>query len=79
MAEDIRKMVDKVMNFKQFVYERKNIKWTPDIQKQFDEWKLDGNVSKNNDGTYSTQDAQWKNKLKDLDALKQYFIKEFLD
>lgn len=79
MSKEIREMIDKVKNLKQLVNEQKTIKWTPEIQKEFDEWRRDDNVSKNNDGTYSTQDAQWKNKLKDLEALKQYFIKEFLD
>ena len=46
--------------------------------KQFKEWMEDGNVSKNNDGTYSTQDAQYRNKLKDLNELKKYFKKEFI-
>lgn len=45
----------------------------------FEEWKKSDNVIKNEDGTYSTQDAQWRNKLEDLKALKQYFIKEFID
>lgn len=53
--------------------------WTPDIQNDFDRWKADGNVTQNTDGTYSTQDAQWRNRLKDLEALKQYFTKEFLN
>ena len=44
---------------------------------EFEKWKVDGNVSKNIDGTYSTQDAQWRNKIKDLKELKKYFIKEF--
>ena len=32
---------------------------------------------KNSDGTYSTQDAQYRNKLT-LDELKRYFVKEYL-
>lgn len=47
-------------------------------QERFDFWMEDGNVSKNEDGTYSTQDAQWKNNLKDIDALKEYYYNEFL-
>ena len=43
----------------------------------FNEWFEGGNVTKNQDGTYSTQDAQWRNRVKDLDQLKEYFIKEF--
>jgi hypothetical protein len=54
-------------------------KWTPKIQKDFDKWRKSDNVVKNSDGTYSTQDAQWRNKLKDLEELKQYFTKEFVD
>jgi len=46
-------------------------------QEEFEIWKSDGNVSKNVDGTYSTQDAQWSNKLKNLTELKKYFKKEF--
>jgi hypothetical protein len=45
--------------------------------KHFKHWMEDGNVSKNNDGTYSTQDAQYRNKLKNLNELKNYFKKEF--
>jgi hypothetical protein len=45
--------------------------------KHFKEWMEDGNVSKNNDGTYSTQDAQFSNKLKDFNELKKYFKREF--
>jgi len=45
--------------------------------KHFKEWMEDGNVSKNNDGTYSTQDAQFRNKLKDFNELKKYFKREF--
>ena len=79
MENEMRKMIDKVKNFGQFVNENKKNEWTQEIQKEFDEWKRDGNVSKNKDGSYSTQDAQWKNKLKDLEALKQYYMKEFLN
>jgi GNAT superfamily N-acetyltransferase len=54
------------------------IKFSKEEHKDFNFWKQDGNVSKNPDGSYSTQDAQWTNRLKDLDALKQYYYKEFL-
>ena len=54
------------------------IKFSREEQKDFNFWKQDGNVSKNEDGSYSTQDSQWTNRLKDLDALKQYYYKEFL-
>ena len=50
---------------------------TPDELSDFNEWKNDGNVEKNEDGTYSTQDAQWKNKIKNLNSLKDYFKREF--
>jgi len=55
------------------------IKFSREEQKDFNFWKQDGNVSKNEDGSYSTQDAQWTNRLKDLDALKEYYFKEFLN
>ena len=50
-----------------------------DWQQQFIEWKEDGNVSKNSDGSYSTQDAGFGNKLKDMSALKKYFYNEFIE
>jgi len=46
-------------------------------EEEFQKWKKDGNVSKNADGTYSTQDAQFRNSLKNLTELKEYFKKEF--
>ena len=54
------------------------VKFSKQEQADFNFWKQDGNVSKNDDGTYSTQDAQYRNKLKDMDALKEYYLKEFL-
>jgi DNA repair protein RadC len=54
------------------------VKFSKQEQADFNFWKQDGNVSKNNDGTYSTQDAQYTNSLKDMDALKEYYFKEFL-
>lgn len=45
---------------------------------EFGQWLADGNAITNTDGTYSTQDAQYTNRLKDLEALKAYYIKEFL-
>lgn len=63
---------------REIIKEEKNIKWTSDIQNDFNEWKNSDDVVKNNDGTYSTQDAQWKNKLNGLDALKNYYIREYL-
>ena len=46
-------------------------------EQSFKEWMEDGNVHKFEDG-YSTQDAQWSNRLKGLDELRKYFRKEFL-
>lgn len=46
-------------------------------EQSFQEWMEDGNVHKFEDG-YSTQDAQWRNRLKGLDELRKYFRKEFL-
>jgi hypothetical protein len=48
-------------------------------QKAFKEWLDDGNVSKNPDGTYSTQDAQYQNRIESLTELKKYFKKEILE
>jgi GNAT superfamily N-acetyltransferase len=55
-------------------------KWLKDNtwQEQFNDWKEDGNVSKNADGSYSTQDAQYTNRLEDMSALKRYFYNEFI-
>jgi hypothetical protein len=47
-------------------------------QEQFNAWKEDGNVSKNADGSYSTQDAQYRNRLKNMYALKKYAYNEFV-
>jgi GNAT superfamily N-acetyltransferase len=47
-------------------------------QGQFNDWMKDGNVSKNADGTYSTQDAQYTNSLKGISGLKKYFYNEFI-
>lgn len=47
-------------------------------QGQFNDWMEDGNVSKNADGTYSTQDAQYKNSLRGIVGLKKYFYNEFI-
>jgi hypothetical protein len=42
----------------------------------FEEWVNSDNVIKRPDGTYSTQDAQWRNRLT-LSELKTYFKKEY--
>jgi GNAT superfamily N-acetyltransferase len=54
--------------------------WSKDNiwQEQFNDWKEDGNVSKNADGTYSTQDAQYTNRLRGMLGLKKYFYNEFI-
>ncbi len=49
----------------------------PDTPQGFEAWMADGNVSKRADGTYCTQDAQYRNSLPDMAALKAYYIKEF--
>jgi len=54
-----------------------SITFSEDDQEGFDYWIEDGNARKNADGTYSTQDAQYRNKLT-LDELKRYFVKEYL-
>jgi hypothetical protein len=53
--------------------------WSKDDfwQEQFQEWMEDGNVIKFEDG-YSTQDAQYRNRLKNMSDLKRYFYKEFI-
>jgi hypothetical protein len=55
-------------------------KWSKDNfeQESFNAWKEDGNVIKNADGSYSTQDAQYSNSLKDMDSLKRYYYNEFI-
>lgn len=53
--------------------------WSKDDfwQEQFNAWMEDGNVIKFEDG-YSTQDAQYRNRLKNMSDLKRYFYKEFM-
>jgi len=53
--------------------------WSKDEywQEQFNAWIEDGNVIKFEDG-YSTQDAQYRNRLKNMSDLKRYFYKEFI-
>jgi hypothetical protein len=79
MGNDMRKLIDQVKNFGNPLNEDKPVKeWTEEIQKGFDEWMLDDNVIKRPDGTYTTQDAQYRNRLIDLNALKQYYMREFI-
>lgn len=42
-------------------------------------WITDGNVITNLDGTYSTQDAVYCNRIKSFYQLKKYFLKEFFN
>jgi hypothetical protein len=44
----------------------------------FNEWMEDGNVIKNPDGTFSTQDANFKNRIESLEGLKKYYKREFV-
>lgn len=53
-----------------------NIKRDKVLLAQFDEWIDDGNVIKLSNG-YATQDAQYMNRLKTIDDLFDYFVKEF--
>jgi hypothetical protein len=55
------------------------LEWAKDTQqqKEFEEWKGE-NVSKNTDGSFSTQDAQYQNRLLNLYHLKRYYYKEFI-
>ena len=48
------------------------------IAEKLQEWVDDGNVIKFDDG-YGTQDALYKNRLKDRKALYDYFVKEFIE
>ena len=70
---EVRELVRKIIK-----EEGKNIMWTSDIEDDFNEWKDDDNVIKRPDGTYSTQDANWKNRLNDLDVLKIYYYRSFV-
>jgi hypothetical protein len=49
-----------------------------DEEESFKEWMDDGNVVEFETDVYSTQDAQYSNKLKGMDELRKYFKKEFL-
>jgi hypothetical protein len=48
-----------------------------DLDEDFEDWIDDGNVEEIEPGVFATQDAQWQNKIVGMDALKNYFIKEF--
>lgn len=47
-----------------------------DIQ-EFGQWLAAGNAVVNEEGSYSTQDAQYGNRIDGLEGLKHYYIKEF--
>mgnify|MGYP000551218018 CR=1 FL=1 len=49
-----------------------------DEEESFKEWMDDGNVISFEKDVYSTQDAQYRNRLKGMDELRRYFRKEFL-
>ena len=49
-----------------------------DDEESFKEWIEDGNVIEFEKDVYSTQDAQYRNRLKGMDELRKYFRKEFL-
>ena len=42
----------------------------------FNYWMHSGNVVTNNDGSFSTQDAQYRNKFVDITMLKEYYNQE---
>jgi hypothetical protein len=44
---------------------------------EFEEWMNDGNVEEIEPGVFATQDAQWRNRIKGMDALRKYYNKEF--
>jgi len=80
---DIQKSIDSLEKeksklFRTTQYAKGGVTFSDAEQADFDMWMEDGNVSMNNDGSYSTQDAGWRNNLKDLSALKEYYVKEFL-
>lgn len=60
-----------------FGFDDGGVVFDEDLQEMFDAWMADGNVVKMPDG-YATQDALYRNRLKDIDALKEYFFKEFI-
>jgi hypothetical protein len=46
-------------------------------EEQFQEWLEDGNVIEREKGVYSTQDAQYRNRIIGMDGLRKYVLKEF--
>jgi len=51
------------------------MEWTTFEKQLFASWMRDNVVLWGS--FYSTQDAQYQNKIKSLDELKEYYIKEF--
>jgi len=48
-------------------------------KEQFQDWFKDGNVIEVKTDIYSTQDAQWRNRIVGIKNLYRYFIKEFIN
>lgn len=46
-------------------------------EEMFQEWLEDGNVIQVEKGVYATQDAQYRNRIKGMDGLRKYVLKEF--
>lgn len=61
-----------------YKYEKGGKILNEDEESEFKIWFEDGNVIEFEKGVYSTQDAQYSNKLKGMDELRKYFRKEFL-
>jgi hypothetical protein len=59
------------------VKEAEKLQELGDLEINYALWKANGNVVKNYDGSYSTQDAQYRNRLVGEGELKEYFIREF--
>lgn len=60
------------------IMELEDFNWTQEIEEDFLAWIIDGNAIKNPDGTYSTQDSMWKNRLASIDELKRYYYNQYL-
>ncbi len=50
---------------------------TKSLKTEFNDWIEDGNVTKTN-GYFSTQDSQWRNKIKSEKDLFKYYVKQFI-
>lgn len=55
------------------------IDWNDELENSLKKFEKDGNVSKKKDGSFSTQDTQYKNNLPTRNDLRAYFYKEFVD